>query len=249
LLASAATARYALADDCPKSNSPIQPDRPGFTNTPIVVPYGSLEAENGVTWTNDDQSDILDGPETLLRLGVAHCVELVIMTPSYFFAMNGPASSGYSDVVPSFKWQLPPLFGIDTAAAGGIAFPSGSENLSGGGYDPYVQGMWSRDISDNWNLSGMFTLSWLTSRSSQNPTFAPSVEIARGNLLPAVGAFLEYAGEYPAHLQPSQIIDSGLTWQIARLQQVDLNFGFGLNRSSPNHFLGFGYSFRLDHLF
>jgi hypothetical protein len=31
-------------------------------------------------------------------------------------------------------------------------------------------------------------------------------------------------------------------------QQVDLESGFGLNRSSPDHFVGVGYSFRFDNV-
>jgi Putative MetA-pathway of phenol degradation len=201
-----------------------------------------------VTWTAHDHSDVFDSAETRLRLGVADCVELVIDTPTYFYAMNGPASSGFNDVVLSFKWQLPALDGFDSAAAAGIALPSGSQDLSGRGYDPYLQGSWSRDIWNGWGVAGMFTVFWLTSRSSQNPTFEPTFEITR-DLLPSVGSFVEYVGDYPNHTQPSQVIDAGATWRIAHLQQVDLHFGFGLNRASPDHFFGFGYSFRLDGLF
>jgi hypothetical protein len=33
---------------------------------------------------------------------------------------------------------------------------------------------------------------------------------------------------------------------VTRLEQIDFHVGVGLNSSSPNHFLGIGYSFRLD---
>ena len=248
LLASAATARRSAAEDCPKSNADIDPDRPDVTNSPFAVPFGSLQAENGVAWTTEHHSGVFDAAETEFRLGVAHCVELVLVPPSYFFAMNGPASSGYNDVVPSFKWEFPALYQIDSAAAAGLAFPSGSQGLSGGGYDPYLQWSWARDLSRGWGVAGMFTLFWFTRHSSQNPTFEPTFEFTR-DLFPTVGTFLEYVGDYPVHRQSSQIIDSGVTWRIARLQQVDLHCGFGLNRASPDHFLGVGYSFRLDNLF
>jgi len=37
--------------------------------------------------------------------------------------MNGRASSGFNDVVLSFKWQLLVSYGFILAAAGGLAFP------------------------------------------------------------------------------------------------------------------------------
>ncbi|MGD0290478.1 MAG: carbohydrate porin [Candidatus Binataceae bacterium] len=39
---------------------------------------------------------------------------------------------------------------------------------------------------------------------------------------------------------------AGGSWRVTRLQQLDFDVGFGLNRSSPDHFFGIGYSFRLD---
>jgi len=248
LIGLAGAARSSAAQDCPTSRSAIDPDRPDITNSPFALPQGSFQAENGVAWTAEHGSDVLDAAETRLRVGVAHCFELVIDAPLYSFAINGPASSGFSDVVASFKWQLPAVLELDSAAAAGIEFPSGSHDLSGQGYDPYLQWSWSRDIRDGWGVAGMFSIFWFTGRSSQNPTFEPTFEVTR-DLLPSVGSFVEYVGDYPNHAQPSQVIDSGATWRIARLQQADLHFGFGLNRASPDHFIGFGYSFRLDDLF
>jgi hypothetical protein len=248
LIGLAGIARPTAAHGCPTSISDIDPDRPDVTNSPFAVPQGSFQAENGVTWTAEHGLDVLDTAETLLRIGLVRCFELVIETPSYFFAMNGPASSGFSDVVASVKWQLPAVLEIDSAVAAGISFPSGSHDLSGGGYDPYLQWSWSRDIWGDWGIAGMFSFFWFTGRSSQNPTFEPTFEVTR-DLLPSVGSFVEYVGDYPDHAQPSQVIDAGATWRIARLQQVDFHFGFGLNRASPDHFFGVGYSFRLDDLF
>jgi len=39
------------ADSCPTSASEISTDRPDVTNSSRLVPYGSLQAENGVDWT------------------------------------------------------------------------------------------------------------------------------------------------------------------------------------------------------
>jgi hypothetical protein len=36
---------------------------------------------------------------------------------------------------------------------------------------------------------------------------------------------------------------------VTKVEQLDFHAGFGLNSSSPDHFFGIGYSFRLDSLF
>ena len=115
--------------------------------------------------------------------------------------MNGEASSGFSDVAVAFKRQLPDLFGFVTAAAAGLIFPSGSAAVSDGGYDPYIQGSWSRDIVDGWSAAGMFTLTWLTSHSASNPTFQSTFEIGR-DLTPSATSFVEYIGDYPTICAP-----------------------------------------------
>jgi hypothetical protein len=240
-------ARQSAAAGCSVSDV-FETNRPDVTNSPVAVPRGSLQAEDGVTWTGEQRSDVLDGAETMLRVGAADCTELALQLPSYFFAMNGEASSGFSDVAVAFKRRLPDLYGFVTAAAAGLIFPSGSTAVSDGGYDPYIQGSWSRDIADGWSAAGMFTLTWLTSHSASNPTFQSTFEIGR-DLTPSAASFVEYVGDYPNHLRPSQVIDAGATWHFRQRQGVDAHFGFGLNSASPNRFFGVGYSFRLDGLF
>jgi hypothetical protein len=173
---------------------------------------------------------------------------LDIQLPTYFYSMNGQASSGFDNVVVSFKRQLPDFYGFVTAATGGLGFPAGSNEVSDSGYDPYIQGSWSRDIGSGWSVAGMFTVAWLTSGSASNPDFQSTFEVQR-DLTPSAGSFLEYVGDYPNHSRPAQVIDAGATWEIAERQGVDVHFGFGLNSASPDHFFGFGYSFRLDRLF
>ncbi len=238
----------SAARDCPTSADDIDIARSDVTNSPLTVPRGGFQVESGVTWTTEHGSHTLDATETLLRLGFANCSELAISVPTYFLAVNGPAVSGFNDVVLSFKRQLPAVYEFDLAAFAGLEFPSGNHDLSNRGYDPYLQGAWSRDLSGGWGLAGMFTIFWFTSQPSGNPTFEPTFEVTR-NLFPSVDSFVEYVGDYPAHSRPTQVLDTGATWRIAHRQQLDVEFGFGLNSSSPDHFIGLGYSFRLDGLF
>jgi hypothetical protein len=246
LIAGASAAR---ADDgCPTSADEISTDRPDVTNSSRVVPYGSLQVENGVDWTAHHGSNVISGSETRLRLGVARCTEVLADVPTYFYSLNGRASSGFSNFVFSIKHEVPVPLGFNLSATGGLGFPTGARKISGHGYDPYIQFPWSRRLSDDWSLHGMFTVTWFTSQRRINPTFEPTLSLERA-LGPTHDLFLEYVGEYPNHARPSQILDSGGSWQVTKLEQIDFHVGVGLNSSSPDHFFGIGYSFRLDGLF
>jgi hypothetical protein len=243
----AGASRAFAADGCPTSASEIDTDRPDVTNSSRVVPYGSLQAENGVDWTVLQGSDIVSGTETRLRLGVAQCTEVLADVPTYFYSLNGRASSGFSDLVVSIKRELPVPFGFHLSATGGLGFPTGASKISSHGYDPYIQFPWSRRLNEDWSLHGMFTVTWFTGQHAINPTFEPTLSLER-DLGPTRDLFMEYVGDYPNHARPSQILDGGGSWRVTRLQQLDFHVGFGLNSSSPDHFFGVGYSFRLDGL-
>jgi Putative MetA-pathway of phenol degradation len=238
----------SAADGCPTSADEISTDRPDVTNSSVVVPYGSLQAENGVDWTVRQGSNVVSGSETRLRLGVARCTEVIADVPTYFYSLNGRASSGFSDLVVSIKRELPVPFGFQLSATGGLGFPTGAKKISTHGYDPYVQFPWSHRLTDDWSLHGMFTVTWFTRQHAIDPTFEPTLSLER-EFGPTRDLFFEYVGDYPNHARPAQILDGGGSWRLTKVQQLDFHAGFGLNSSSPDHFFGIGYSFRLDGLF
>src|SRR6202023_543201 len=140
------------ADGCPKSADEISTDRPDVTNSSLVVPYGSLQVENGVDETRRQGSNVVSGTETRLRLGVAQCTEVLADVPTYFYSLNGRASSGFSDLVISVKRELPVPLGFHLSATIGLGFPTGATKISSHGYAPYIQFPWSRGIRDDWSL-------------------------------------------------------------------------------------------------
>jgi hypothetical protein len=236
------------AGGCPTSASEIDTDRPDTTNSSRVVPYGSLQAENGVDWTVRQRSDVVSGTTTRLRLGIAQCTEVLADVPTYFYSLNGRASSGFSDFVVSIKRELPVPLGFHLSATGGLGFPTGASKISSHGYDPYIQFPWSRRLNEDWSLHGMFTVTSFTSQHALNPTFEPTFSLQR-DLGPTRDLFVEYVGDYPDHARPAQVLDGGGSWRVTRLQQLDFHVGFGLNSSAPDHFFGIGYSFRFDGLY
>jgi Putative MetA-pathway of phenol degradation len=238
----------ALADDCVGDSDWINTDRPDQTNSSAVVPLGSLQIENGINWNVGQGSNVLDGSETSMRLGIFHCTEFEFDPPNYFYSINGTSASGFSDSAIAFKYQLdmiPDPFQLATSA--GLGLPSGSKKISGYGWDPYLQLPWQVSLTQQWSVNGMLSLTWYTQQPSQNPTFEPTVVIQRGFAGKRGTATVEYASIFD-HRQPIQILDLGGQWRPSFCSQVDFQTGMGLNRRSPDYFFGLGYSFRLDEI-
>jgi Putative MetA-pathway of phenol degradation len=236
------------AEYCPGTESEIQTDRPDVTNSSFVVPNASLQAENGINLTGRPASRSIDGTNTRIRLGVAHCAELLVDLPDYFHSVHDGGPTGFSDVMPAVKVQLGPLpGGVVFSATAGLGFPTGASRISGHRYNPYVQFPWSREIGGGWSLSGMLTQFWFTGQKSNaisEATFVVEREVgAHADL------FVEYVGDYPNHGGPSQVINSGGAYQFTARQQIDFHAGFGLTSRSPSYFFGLGYSIRFDSLF
>ena len=246
-IATGSSCSRANAEGCPTNTDPIATDRPDVTNSSLVVPTGSLQAENGIDWTVHHGSDALDGTNTRLRLGIARCTEFVLDVPDYVEAFNGPEASGFSNVVVSFKRQLPVPLGFDLSATAGLGFPSGSPKIERRGYQPYIQFPWSHPLVENWEVVGMFTVTWFPNDSVRNLTFEPTLSLQR-EFGSHGDVFMEYVAEYD-HQRPSQLLDGGGAWRFTKTQQLDFHVGFGLNRSTVDHYFGIGYSFRFDGLF
>jgi hypothetical protein len=226
---------------------PISTDRPAVTDSSVVVPAGSLQAENGFLETRYQGQSVLDGPETLVRFGVAKRTELRLTLPDYFRNLNtGSSGSGFGDLAIGLKQQLGPTpGGFDVSAVLFLSFPTGADGISSGGYDPGLQVPWSRALSANWTAAGMFSVYWPTHGRSRNVTGEGTFLFDR-QLTAPWDAFVEYAGDFPEMGGPRHLLHFGTALKIAKRHQLDFHVGVGLSSAAVDHFIGIGYSFRIQ---
>jgi hypothetical protein len=237
------------AEGCPDSASEIDTDRPDVTNSSRVVPAGSLQGENGVNWSGQRRSGILDGTNSRLRLGVADCTEILVDIPNYFRPLHTEGPRGFSDVAPAVKRQIDGLPGdFVVSAVAGAGVPTGAKRISGPSFDPYIQFPWSREIAEGWSVQGMFTHFWMLGQPGSNRAYEATFSVER-ELGPEAYLFAEYVGDYPNHDGPRQVLNLGGAWRVTTTQQLDFHTGVGFNSRSPAYFFGLGYSFRFDGLF
>jgi hypothetical protein len=239
----------ASADQCPQPDSPIATDRPDVTNSSQVVPKGSFQSENGINVSQRDGGHAFDGTNSRLRLGVAPCLEVLVDLPTYVAAVDGPLSSGFTNVSPAIKWQISPDPGkIDLSATFGAGLPTGARAIAGPGAQPYVQFPWSWALEGGWGISGMVTDFFMpidpVNKLTTETTFVVERELGKNAF-----AFVEYVGDYHLHGGPAYLINSGGGYRITPTQQIDVHLGVGLNNNAPAYIFGIGYSFRFDHLF
>ena len=112
------------------ANSEIVTDRPDVTESSIVVPKGTFQMENGLTWTTDHGFQTFDLSESLMRFGVSARTEIRLVVPNYLGEITGPDPTGFGDVALGMKQQLGPLpGGFDLDYAHDQSFERGSTLL------------------------------------------------------------------------------------------------------------------------
>jgi len=225
---------------------PIATDRPAITNSSVVVPAGSLQAENGFLETSSQGQSVVDGPESLVRFGVAKRTELRFTVPDYFDNLTTSSGSGFGDFSFGVKEQLgPTLGGFDVSVILFLTFPTGANTVSSGGYDPGVQVPWSRALTANWTAAGMLSVYWPTQGRTRNVTGESTFLLDR-QLTKPWDAFVEYAGDFPEAGGPRHLLHFGTALKIGMQQQIDFHVGVGLSSAAVDHFVGIGYSFRFQ---
>ena len=207
----------ARADD---SSVPIATDRPAVTDSSMVVPLGNLQFENGFADTVSQGQGTRDGPETLMRLGVASKTELRLTVPDYFDPVG--MDSGFGDIAIGLKQQLGPAAGFDVSLVVSLSLPTGARRISSGGYDPFVQLPWSRALGPNWTAAGMLSVYFPTMQGQRNVTGETTFLIDR-QLTKTWDAFVEYAGDFPERGGPRHLVHFGTAYKPTPHQQFDLH--------------------------
>jgi Putative MetA-pathway of phenol degradation len=224
-----------------QSASPISTDRPAVTDSSVVVPAGTIQVENGFADTVSQGQRTLDGPETLVRIGVASKTELRLVAPDYF----GPQGmgSGFGDLGVGVKQQLGPVYGFDVSVVLTLSLPTGARGISSHGYDPSVQLPWSRSLSPNWTVAGMLSVYAPTEAGSRRVTGETAFLVDR-QLTKTCDAFVEYVGDFPEEGGPRHLLHFGGALKLTPNQQIDMHVGVGLSSAAVDHLIGVGYSFR-----
>jgi len=242
----ALTGQEALATDI---SDRIDTNRPSFMFSPLVVPRGSVQLENGTLFSGLRHGQwAYDIPETQVRVGLLKKTELQLFVPTFFLSRGATSyqyrMSNLAEI--GLKQQIPIGSKINLAVIASVTPPTGATQLSGGGGTiPVIRVPYYYALNDKWSLCGMQSVAVLN--RGRDPLYQPDVLICR-TLNPQCGVFAEYGGTFTRHHNPINLIHFGGVYKVSHCQQIDGHFGFGLNENAPSAFVGCGYSLRFDQL-
>ncbi len=178
-----------------------------------------------------------------MAFGLTSATELRLTIPDYNFAASG---SGFGDIGLGVKQQVGHTqSGFDASLIVFLSVPTGANAVTSHGYDPGLQLPWSQKVSDNWTAAGMLSLYWPTRSGARNLT-GESTFLFDRQLTGPWDAFVEYAGDFSEHGGPRHLLHFGTAYKLGALNQIDFHVGVGLSRAAVDHFIGIGYSFRIQ---
>lgn len=230
----------------------IDTNRPSFMNSPLVVPRGSIQLENGALYQRFQHGrNFYDLPETEVRIGLTKRTEFQMFVPNWFLlhtqGPGGGTQNGVSDISEiGIKRQFGPFFNdLNVGFIGAVTPPTGRRLISGSGVQPVFRMPWTKGLGKNWSICGQQSL--LVLNSGRIPNWQNFWLLCR-TFGARTAVFTEYAGFYTRNNRPVNIIHFGVVRKLNRSNQIDVHFGFGLNKTAPAAFVGAGYSFRFDKL-
>jgi len=238
-------------------------DRPDQTESAVVVPDGTFQAEFGAAFLRDDDGlvrvDAFEAPGTLLRFGLLRNLELRLAWAGWIELENRrevgrDSASGAADPEIGAKLVLVSAAdggAFDLALLGHLALPAGEDDFNSPRADPSLRVNGAHDLAPavglGWNV-GYEAASFEDARGEVHTLGRVIYTVAAGfDLADHWGCFVELFGDFPASdPEPAaHSLDAGLTWLVAPRVQLDLAAGVGLNDAAPDWFVGAGLSFRV----
>lgn len=220
-------------------------DRPDYTESAITVPARSVQIETGFEYVNQNNTISTSFPNSLFRIGLYSSVELRIGFTGWTWAkLSDERDLYFNDLIVESKIQLTDKKAeIPLAIILAGTIPVGDDAVSSGGSDYGIKLAGSYDFSENAGIginAGVYSLFDGAGRQ-----LMAVASMSYGiSLDENFAAYFETFAEMPQNESWSPVFDSGITFSLTQLSQLDLYAGFGLNRIAPDFLIGTGYSVR-----
>ena len=216
--------------------SQISTDRPGQTESAVVLSKGQIQIESGILFEKS-QSNI----NTLFRFGLAEGFEIRLNSN---YLINDQISfmkkSSFSDFEVGAKFKILNKSSNKTKLAllTHVSIPTARESFSNNAYGLLTRFNISHDLMDESQIGYNIGYNKFEDLKGQ---FIYTINYVRS--LNSFGVFFEVFGDNSKN--DSNInFDSGITYLINNNQQIDLSVGKGLNNKM--FFISTGFSVNID---
>lgn len=217
-------------------------DRPDFTESPVVVPQGSIQVELGGTAETSNSFTTLALGETLVRYGIIGSLELRLGAPS---RISGDVDTeGWNDASIGLKWELGTIADTwEIGLIGTLSLPTGSDDFTSDAVDPSfifaVGGPLTEKVSLGTQVQGGYGTFGDERLFDWGGTVVLGIPLTQ-----KIGGFAELAFTIPEEGSAQTVVHGGLTLAVGRLGQIDIHGGVGVTEAAPDSFFGAGFSFR-----
>jgi len=250
------TAAPLAAQEFSGLEEPINPDRPDFTNGPLLVTPGHLQLETGYTYarTGSERSSSLG--EILLRYALDDRWEARLGLNSYDWIDTGVPGerriSGFEDPFVEVKVRLNdadakhrppgvPALGLLVQTT----VPVGSRALTSDVWQPTAALALHWDLPANWSLESNLGYSRAADGDRRFDQLFASAS-AGFQLNEKLGGFLEgyVFSKESVDGSATHFADAGLSYLISKDLALDVRVGKGLDAPHPNWYTGLGAAIR-----
>lgn len=221
------------------------PDRPGIGNGSSITPQNMLGLETGLEFSTSDFVDQFSVGQFLLRYGVSDDLEFRAFLGSYNstdITLIGSeiTETGFSDMTVGAKYNL--ISGNDkptVSALANISLPVGSDTYTKDEVVPSLNILADHSLTEVWSISsnlgytfgvGNLDDMWLF-------TLTPAVSFPANE---GLGAYFGYAGMYYGDNANFHWLEGGLTLELERGAQLDINLGYETEEGVT--FIGAGFA-------
>ena len=239
--------------------SPLESDRPDFTESSATVGYGRFQVESGYTYTHTKSgpitTDTHDLPELLLRYGVAQRLELRFAWEGMVFERQADRDnaraldeSGSTDLEFGVKYALSKQEGWrpQSAVIVAVTAPGGSPAFSSRQVDAEVNYCYSWEFTKRLSLNCSTGSRWTGELGDRLSFFfqSASVEYELTERLHFYSEWFAFFRRDSIDNRPQHYFDAGCTYLVTPNVQLDWRAGLGLNDAADDFFTGCGLVIR-----
>lgn len=225
--------------------SPINTERPSFTNSPDTLDIGQLQLESGLTYSRTAGTKSWDGPEALIRYGVRTNWELQLGLPNYVQVHDDSGtSSGLGDLTLGVvhHWTRDAAK-IDFGTTIYASAPTGKRGFTSGAWDGGVLLLAQEDLGHNWNVGTMLQLDQVTQDGTKNSqAFLSACFTYSAN--DKTQPFIEVAGLSQRYGGQEAFLQGGVLYRTDNTHQWDVHAATRIDGRQSFANVGVGYSVR-----
>jgi len=226
--------------------APIQPDRPGESESTTIVPKNYIQIETGFLVEKESAtSKNYDHPSVLWKYGLNEKLEFRLITALASQTKNHQTITGLKPLTAGFKvnlWKQKGLMPTGSFIGQLTTSNMGSKVFQTTFIAPSFRFLMQHKfgkVAIGYNLG----VEWdgETPEPTYIYTFTEVTAVTK-----KVNCFVELYGFAPSLSQAYHSVDGGLTYLLSKNLVADISGGFGLTHNAPDNYVSLGFSYRFN---